>query len=116
VEPGRGKVIVTAQKIAGYFNLSSETILDAPQWESYLINTAYQKIMQVENAAILYGTVTSQLGIQGWSTQSGVLTHDHSTDGGSVTNLDALEIAINRKSLGQHKIMSTVRVHLDPAG
>lgn len=93
--PASEKVIVTAQKIAGYFNLSSETIMDAPQWESYLINTAYQKIMTKENTAILYGTVTDQLGIQGWSTQSGILTHDASTDSGGATNLDSLEIGIN---------------------
>lgn len=95
-EPAAEKVIVTAQKIAGYFNLSSETIMDAPQWESYLINTMFQKIRQVENNAILYGTVTSSLGIQGWSTQTGVLTHNASNDGASATNLDSLELAINQ--------------------
>ena len=93
--PAAEKVVVTPQKIAGYFNISSESMMDAPQWESYLINTLFRLIMKVENTAILYGTVTSSLGIQGWSTQSGILTHDASADGGSATNLDSLELAIN---------------------
>lgn len=94
--PSAQKVVVTAQKLAGYFNISHESMMDAPQWESYLINTLFQLIMQKENTAILYGTVTDELGIQGWSTQSGILTHDASADGGSATNLDSLELAINQ--------------------
>ena len=93
--PAAERVVVTAQKLAGYFNISSESMMDAPQWESYLINTLFQLIMKAENTAILYGTVTDSLGIQGWSTQSGILTHDASADGGSATNLDSLELAIN---------------------
>jgi HK97 family phage major capsid protein len=94
-EPASEKVVVTAQKLAQFFNLSSESIADAPQWESYLINTGYQKIATAENAAILYGTVSSSLGIQGWATQSGILTHNASSDPTGSTNLDSIEIAIN---------------------
>jgi HK97 family phage major capsid protein len=95
-EPSAEKVIVTAQKIAGFFNMSHEILQDAPQFESYLINTLFRKIAQVENHAILYGTVSSSLGIQGWSTQSGILTHDSSSDPAGSTNLDSLELAINQ--------------------
>lgn len=95
-EPSAAKVIVTAQKIAGFFNMSHEILQDAPQFESYLINTMFRKIAQVENAAILYGTVSSSLGIQGWSTQSGILTHNASSDPAGSTNLDSLELAINQ--------------------
>lgn len=94
--PSATNVIVTAQKIAGYFNESSESIADAPQWQSYLINTLFKKISTKENAAILYGTVTDELGIQGWSTQSGVLTHDASADPSGSTNLDSIELAVNQ--------------------
>ncbi|MDT5410929.1 MAG: hypothetical protein QOG14_3149, partial [Mycobacterium sp.] len=94
-EPASQKVVVTAQKLAQFFNLSSESINDAPQWESYLINTGYQKMYQSENNAILYGSPTSNLGIQGWSTQTGILTHNASSDPSGSTNLDSLEIAIN---------------------
>jgi HK97 family phage major capsid protein len=94
-EPSAEKVVVTAQKLAVFFNLSSESIQDAPQWESYLINTGYQKIYQAENAAILYGTPSDDLGIQGWSTQTGILTHNASSDPSGSTNLDSIEIAIN---------------------
>lgn len=94
--PASDNVVVTAQKIAGYFNESSESRMDAPQWSSYLVNTLFQLIMQKENHAVLYGTVSSELGIQGWSTQSGVLTHDASSDPGGSTNLDSLELAINQ--------------------
>jgi Phage capsid family len=94
--PAAEKTIVTAQKIAGYFNISSESLIDAPQWESYLINTLFRKIATKENAALLYGSVTDSLGIQGWSTQSGVLTHDASADPSGSTNLDSLELAINQ--------------------
>lgn len=94
-EPASQKVVVTAQKLAQFFNLSSESISDAPQWESYLINTGYQKMYQAENNAILYGTVSDDLGIQGWSTQTGILTHDASSDPSGSTNLDSIEIAIN---------------------
>ena len=94
-EPAAEKVVVTAQKIAQYFNLSSESIADAPQWESYLINTGYQKMYQAENNAILYGSPTDNLGIQGWSTQTGILTHNASSDPSGSTNLDSIEIAIN---------------------
>jgi HK97 family phage major capsid protein len=94
-EPAAQKVVVTAQKLAQFFNLSSESIQDAPQWESYLINTGYQKMYTAENNAILYGTVSSGLGIQGWSTQSGILTHNASSDPAGSTNLDSIEIAIN---------------------
>jgi hypothetical protein len=94
--PASEKVDVTAQKIAGYFNLSAETIQDAPQWESYLINTLFRLIMRKENSAILYGTVSSSLGIQGWSTQAGIVTHNASSDPGGSTNLDSLELAINQ--------------------
>ncbi len=96
--PAADKVVVTAQKIAGYFNESSESMADAPQWRSYLVNTIFRKISVVENHAVLYGTVSSNLGIQGWSTQSGIfLTHNATTDppAGS-TNLDSLELAINQ--------------------
>lgn len=93
--PAAEKVVVTAQKIAGYFNESSESMQDAPQWRSYLVNTIFRKIMQIENAAVLYGTVTSNLGIQGWSTQSGILTHVATSDPAGSTNLDSLELAIN---------------------
>jgi HK97 family phage major capsid protein len=95
-EPSADKVIVTAQKIAGFFNMSHEILQDAPQFESYLINTLFRKIAQVENHAILYGTVSSSLGIQGWSTQSGILTHNASSDPAGSTNLDSLELAINQ--------------------
>jgi HK97 family phage major capsid protein len=88
--------VVTAQKIAGFFDISSESMMDVPQWESYLINTLFQLIMKVENTAILYGTVSSSLGIQGWSTQSGILTHNASSDPSGSTNLDSLELAINQ--------------------
>ncbi len=98
--PSAQKVDVTAQKIAGYFNLSAETIQDAPAWESYLINTLFQLIMKKENAAILYGTVSSSLGIQGWSTQAGILTHDASADPSGSTNLDSIELAINQMRIG----------------
>lgn len=94
--PASIHVDVTAQKIAAYFDESSESRMDAPQWSSYLINTLYRKIMTKENAAILYGTVSSGLGIQGWSTQSGILTHDASADAAGSTNLDSLELAINQ--------------------
>lgn len=94
--PASQKVIVTAQKIAAYFNESSESKMDAPQWGSYLINTLFQLIMQKENASILYGTVSGGLGIQGWSTQSGILTHNASSDPVGSTNLDSLELAINQ--------------------
>lgn len=94
-EPSAQKIVVTAQKLAQYFNQSSESIADAPQWESYLINTGYQKMYQAENNAILYGTVTDSVGIQGWSTQTGILTHDASSDPSGSTNLDSIEIAIN---------------------
>ena len=94
--PASQKVVVTAQKIAGFFDISSESLMDAPQWESYLINTLFRLIMSKENSAILYGTVSSNLGIQGWSTQSGVLTHNASSDPSGSTNLDSLELAINQ--------------------
>jgi HK97 family phage major capsid protein len=94
-EPSAEKVVVTAQKLAVFFNLSSESIQDAPQWESYLINTGYQKIYQAENAAILYGTPDDDLGIQGWSTQTGILAHNASSDPSGSTNLDSIELAIN---------------------
>jgi HK97 family phage major capsid protein len=94
-EPASQKVIVTAQKLAQFFNLSSESITDAPQWESYLINTGYQKMYQAENYAILYGAPDDEVGIQGWSTQSGILTHNASSDPSGSTNLDSIEIAIN---------------------
>lgn len=94
--PAAAKVIVTAQKIAAYFDESSETRADAPQWSSYLINTLFRLIQNKENNAILYGTVASSLGIQGWSTQSGILTHDASADPAGSTNLDSLELAINQ--------------------
>lgn len=94
--PASQKVTVTAQKIAAYFNESSESKMDAPQWGNYLINTLFQLIMQKENAAILYGTVSGGLGIQGWSTQAGILTHNASSDPAGSTNLDSLELAINQ--------------------
>jgi HK97 family phage major capsid protein len=94
--PAAQKVVVTAQKIAGYFNISHESLMDAPQWESYLINTLFHLIHNQENTAILYGTVTSGLGIQGWSTQTGVLTHNATSDPAGSTNLDSLELAIKQ--------------------
>ncbi|SPM32040.1 major capsid protein, partial [Mycobacterium terramassiliense] len=94
--PTAEKVVVTAQKIAAYFDESSESRMDAPQWNSYLINTLFRLIQQKENHAILYGTVSSSLGIQGWSTLAGILTHDASGDPAGSTNLDSLELAINQ--------------------
>lgn len=93
--PASQKVVVTSQKIAGFYDESTESRSDYAQWSGYLVNTLFQKIMVKENAAILYGTVSSGLGIQGWSTLSGILTHAAGSDPSGSTNLDSLELAIN---------------------
>lgn len=94
--PASAHVDVTAQKIAAYFDESTESRQDYAQWSSYLIGTLFHLISNKENSAILYGTPTDGLGIQGWSTQSGVLKHDASADPADSTNLDSLELAINQ--------------------
>lgn len=92
--PAVSKSVVTAEKLAVHTGISTESLQDAPQWESYVINQVYRLIMDKENHALLYGTGSNNQ-ILGLANTSGILTHDHSGDGATVTNLDAIEIAIN---------------------
>lgn len=86
--------IAAAVKLATHTGISSESLLDAPQWESYIVNQCYRLIMDKENSQFLYGSGTGG-NMTGFANTSGILTHNASSDPAGSTNLDSVEIAIN---------------------
>jgi HK97 family phage major capsid protein len=87
--------IATAIKLAVHTGISSESLLDAPQWESYVVNQCYRLIMDLENSQFLYGSGTSG-NMTGFANVSGILTHNASSDPSGSTNLDSIERSINQ--------------------
>jgi HK97 family phage major capsid protein len=92
--PASTSSTTTAVKLATHTGISSESLLDAPQWESYIVNQCYRLIMDLENSQFLYGSGSGG-NITGFANTSGILTHNASSDPSGSTNLDSVELAIN---------------------
>lgn len=83
----------TVVKLAMHTGITTETLADAPTWESYVTNQCFRLIGDLENSQFLYGS-GSDGNMTGFAHTENILTHNASSDPSGSTNLDSLELAI----------------------
>ncbi|BBZ44736.1 phage major capsid protein [Mycobacterium parmense] len=91
--PQTDEVTIEMAKLAAHVGTSWESVRDWPSWQEYLTQDLAREIYSAENAQLLTGSGTGS-NITGFTSVSGILTHQAGTGTTPLSPLDDIELSI----------------------